>query len=311
MNRFTLSTGAIREAQERLARLGHDSQGDTPGVAGTRTTVALQAFQRQRGLRITGHLDAVTWDRLIEAGWALGDRLLFLSPEFQRGDDVAALQEALALLGFNPGRIDGIFGPLTAHALEEFQRNCALEPSSTLTRATLDELGRFASRAEGKKLVTEAHDHGTHLDEKRRRLVVVQGTGPLAQALCEQIAFVVPVESTGLASDAESSAWANREDAALLLSVRANSQLEGLELSYYASYQSFSSFGRRLATASAEFIAVRESVPVRISGMSLPILRETLMPTLVISLGDGYDSEVPLISEAIVTTIIGLFDRVR
>ena len=35
-----------------------------------------------------------------------------------RGDDVAELQVRLAQLGFNPGRIDGIFGPATADGAE-------------------------------------------------------------------------------------------------------------------------------------------------------------------------------------------------
>jgi len=51
-------------------------------------------------------------------------------PSQLRGDDVAELQVRLAQFGFNPGRIDGIFGVLTEEALNEFQRNCALEVSA-------------------------------------------------------------------------------------------------------------------------------------------------------------------------------------
>src|SRR5439155_7599350 len=43
-----------------------------------------------------------------------------------RGDDVSELQEALGALGFDAGRVDGILGPHTAAALEEFQRNAGL-----------------------------------------------------------------------------------------------------------------------------------------------------------------------------------------
>jgi N-acetylmuramoyl-L-alanine amidase len=43
-----------------------------------------------------------------------------------RGDDVAELQAMLARLGFDCGRVDGIFGPGTLRALEDFQRNCGL-----------------------------------------------------------------------------------------------------------------------------------------------------------------------------------------
>ena len=41
-----------------------------------------------------------------------------------RGDDVADLQSRLARLGFDCGRVDGILGPSTARALQEFQSNC-------------------------------------------------------------------------------------------------------------------------------------------------------------------------------------------
>jgi N-acetylmuramoyl-L-alanine amidase len=136
----------VTEAQRRLSQLGHDPFGDVTGVLGANTAVALQAFQRERGLAITGALDEVTWRRLLEAAWVLGDRLLYLDRPFQRGDDVAALQESLAKLGFNPGRIDGIFGPLTERALADFQRNCGDASSGVLNRASLQQLSRLSAR---------------------------------------------------------------------------------------------------------------------------------------------------------------------
>lgn len=39
-----------------------------------------------------------------------------------RGADVRAVQQQLADLGFNPGPVDGIYGPLTVDAVERFQR---------------------------------------------------------------------------------------------------------------------------------------------------------------------------------------------
>ena len=43
-----------------------------------------------------------------------------------RGDDVSDLQATLARIGFDCGRVDGIFGPRTSWALEDFQRNSGL-----------------------------------------------------------------------------------------------------------------------------------------------------------------------------------------
>jgi len=80
---------------------------DPPDLFGDETIALVEAFQRARGLSITGEIDDVTWTRLVEAGWRLGQRLLYLVHPYLRGDDVAELQVRLAQLGFNPGRIDG------------------------------------------------------------------------------------------------------------------------------------------------------------------------------------------------------------
>ena len=59
---------------------------------------------------MTGRCDELTWTALVEAGWTLGDRLLMITAPNLRGEDVAELQRILARLGFNCGRVDGIFG---------------------------------------------------------------------------------------------------------------------------------------------------------------------------------------------------------
>jgi len=95
-------------------------------VFGASTQQVLSAFQQQRGLHASGACDEPTWLALVEAGWSLGDRLLLLGAPQLRGDDVAQLQAALNHLGFDCGRPDGIMGPATARALEDFQRNSGL-----------------------------------------------------------------------------------------------------------------------------------------------------------------------------------------
>ena len=70
---------------------------------------ALRAFQQQRGLLVDGVVGDNTWRELVEAGYALGDRLLYLRVPNLRGDDVLALQVKLNLLGFNAGPERGIF----------------------------------------------------------------------------------------------------------------------------------------------------------------------------------------------------------
>ena len=63
-----------------------------------------------------------------------------------RGDDVAELQQRLCTLGFDTGRVDGIFGDATVRALDEFQRNAGLPVDGIVGGATLKELVRLESR---------------------------------------------------------------------------------------------------------------------------------------------------------------------
>ena len=61
----------------------------------------------------TASADARPGSALVEAGRRLGDRFLYRRSPMLRGDDVAELQQRLSALGFDTGRVDGIFGDLT------------------------------------------------------------------------------------------------------------------------------------------------------------------------------------------------------
>ncbi|MDX1469796.1 MAG: peptidoglycan-binding protein, partial [Acidimicrobiia bacterium] len=114
---------AVRDIQDRLANLGHESPDDARGIFGPSTTEAVKAFQGSRGLQVDGIVGPDTWRSLYEAGYRLGDRLLFMRRPMMRGEDVAELQSRLNSLGFDSGKVDGIYGPDTAAAVAEFQRN--------------------------------------------------------------------------------------------------------------------------------------------------------------------------------------------
>ena len=312
MTTFEASADIIQQAQDRLADLGYDDpSGDSPGVLGSRTSVALQAFQRQRGLTITGELDGETWNRLVEAGWHLGDRLLFLAAAALRGDDVAALQQALALLGFNPGRIDGIFGPLTEHALADFQRNCGLEATGVLTRVALQQLRSLASSAPDRQLVTVARDSTGVIADHRKRMIVVHGQGRLAALLVEQLHPALIVLSTGAHSDHEGAALANTKNAGLLLAIVESPTRVGVQIHYFESYRSHSVVGFELARAIANALVTHTELEVTVQGMALPILRETMMPALDIIVGANAAPQGDAIVAAIEKCAVLLFDKSR
>jgi N-acetylmuramoyl-L-alanine amidase len=282
----------VREVHERLGVLGYVSTSDAVEEFGEGTAAIVEAFQRARGLPITGVVDETTWERLIEAGWRLGQRLLFNREPKMRGDDVAELQVRLAQFGFNPGRIDGIFGPLTEEALRDFQRNCALDSSGTLTRSTLTELERLGSPRGERSLVTEARDlagfHGPPSGP-----LVIAGQSPLVALLAATCANDFKVEVLGDESPDVVAAYANDQGAAFVLSIQTLKHIDGIHIHYWASYRSHSRRGEQLANLIASACTRTSQLPrVDVTGMALPILRETKMITMHIEHGE--DSEATL-----------------
>lgn len=91
--------------------------------------IAVRNFQQDKGLSVDGIVGPETFRRLEEARWSLGDRVLIYTPgHLIHGDDVATLQRKLNDLGFDSGRVDGVFGVNTFKALQEFQKGLGLSP---------------------------------------------------------------------------------------------------------------------------------------------------------------------------------------
>ena len=112
----------MHDLQRRLSAAGFLAPGSAEdSTFCARTHAALLAFQDSYGLATTGECDEQVWSSLIEASWTLGERLLFLRSPNIRGDDVASLQSLLNRLGFDCGRVDGIYGPRTSEAVAEFR----------------------------------------------------------------------------------------------------------------------------------------------------------------------------------------------
>jgi len=146
----------VSDVQTRLHALGHElGREGVDGYFGPRTQLALRTFQQQRGLLADGVLGANTWRELVEAGYALGERLLYLRVPNFRGDDVLALQVKLNLLGFNAGPERGIFDNGVERAVIDFQRNAGLPVDGIVgdeTQRKLDALRKAESGGEGKKI---------------------------------------------------------------------------------------------------------------------------------------------------------------
>lgn len=248
---------------------------------------------------------------MIEAGWRLGQRLLYLSHLNLRGDDVAELQVRLAQFGFNPGRIDGIFGVLTEEALTDFQRNCALDANGTLTRATLIELTRMTSTHTARSLVTEARDRaGFH--EAPAGPLVIAGQSPLAPLLARSCARVLKVEVLGDDGPRVVADFANSNGAAFVISLQTFKHIDGVHLHYWASYRSHSRRGEQIASEIASVFNQAHDLPrVEVTGMALPILRETKMITLHIEHGNDQIETLEELAEVIASVLDEVIHRRR
>jgi N-acetylmuramoyl-L-alanine amidase len=295
----------VRELKERLSALSL-SPNLIDHVFDAETVALVEAFQRSRGLPLTGVVDLTTWERLEEARWQLGQRLLYLTRPQLRGDDVAELQVLLAQLGFNPGRIDGIFGTVSSGALCEFQRNCALEPCGTLTKASLLALRRVRATNANRSLVTDARDLAG-FDPLRIGSVLLCGEGPMVQGLARSLGDADLVRVLLETSQEEAAYAANTHDVALVLSFQTLEHVDGIHLHYWANYRSHSHRGEILASSLASFLAHLPDVPrVEVTGMALPILRETSMTTIHVE--HGSISEQVL--HQVITALEGVVEQV-
>lgn len=252
----------------------------------------MRAFQAARGLVESGDCDAETWRALVEASWQLGDRLLVLSAPNLRGDDVGELQALLAQIGFDPGRVDGIFGPATAHAVEDFQHNSGLVVdgiAGPVTIRALQVLNRQTGTGPGISALREL-EHLTATARSLAELRVVVGQFGGLSSLSRRLVRALRYRSaTVLASDepdaAAQAATANRFAAAAYVGFESRPGAQPV-VHYYRVPQFESAGGRALAERLATACATVPGLDAPgVQGMRLPVLRETRMPAVLVVVG--------------------------
>lgn len=149
---------AVEDVQRRLRVLGYELEVD--GEFGERTRVAVEAFREKARLPKGDTVDDLTWSALVDASFALGDRVLYLRMPYFHGGDVEQLQQILDVLGFISGGADGIFGAHTEQALREFQSSVGLVDDGIAGNTTYEAIGRLRHAWDGKAPVSsDADDH--------------------------------------------------------------------------------------------------------------------------------------------------------
>ena len=280
---------AVRDLQQRLTAAGFEVPPGEHGSFGPGTADALRGFQHARGLEPDGRCGRQSWAALVEAGWQLGDRLLYLRRPMLRGDDVGELQRRLGALGFDAGRVDAIFGPDTDRALREFQRNGALTTDGVCgpdVLAALRRLGDRAARDEGVAGVRERARLRDAPRELLERRVVIGDSGGL-DALAAAITRGLHDEGARVAvlhhpDPSQQAAQANEFDAEVYVGLTLGDPPGRVD--YYATTGFESVGGHRAADLLGAELA-ELGLPLRPpQGMRLPVLRETRMPAVLVHL---------------------------
>jgi N-acetylmuramoyl-L-alanine amidase len=270
---------------------------------------AVKAFQQSRGLTVTGVVDEQTSQTLEEARWKLGDRTLSLTlPKLMRGDDVAQLQSRLSELGFNCGRVDGIFGPLTEKAVQEFQKSAGIKVDGRCGASTVMSMMRLMKVVSGgapAQLREQVAREGRGPALAGKVIVLDPGsqcadpaiTFDIAQRLEGRlIALGVTVFLTRSAStnptDQERIDRANNTGADLVISFAIdtykNENAHGVATYYYGAdaHGVHSVVGERFATLVQREITARTDLSnCRTHAKTWDLLRRTKAPTVRIDLG--------------------------
>jgi N-acetylmuramoyl-L-alanine amidase len=284
----------VRDIQSRLRALGYATEGDESGVFGDSTRQAIADFQRSRGLPIDGLVGPDSWRSLVDAGYQLGERLLYHRVPMMRGDDISELQARLNSLGFDSDKVDGIFGPATLTGLLDFQHNRGLAEDGIagelvatelrLVGGTSQKLGREAVRERQwlQSLPDSIAGQKIYIDPECRTDDEAAATwrAAIAAATSMRLAGGQPILSRSIDTMPDPSVRAQRAN-------RLNVDLvvgffvpqDGDEgVLYFSSEHSRSEAGMAIATAVAE----RLEIPT--AGRTMPMLKTTRSPAVVVSI---------------------------
>jgi N-acetylmuramoyl-L-alanine amidase len=262
---------------------------------------------------------AETWRTLVEAGYRLGDRLLWHTRRMMRGDDVLELQHRLNQLGFDAGLEDGIFGPLTQAAVEEFQRNVGVDVDGVAGPGTVEALRRLhrdhqsggvavrlrerewmrrlATRgiAGARVLIDPARGSGDPGHVGPSGVTEAEITWSVAQRLVARLsargaqALLSRGPHTG-PSASDRARLANEQGVDVVLSIAVNALdtpvAQGSTTCYFGAPHFVSEGGRRLAELVQDAVVADGWLPDgRTHPMTWALLRETRMPAVVVEPG--------------------------
>ena len=260
---------------------------------------------------------------LDEARWKLGDRSLNLQPSpMMRGDDVAALQSRLTEMGFNCGRVDGIFGGITESAVKEFQKSVGVKVDGKCGPATIIALLRLtkivsggapaalresaAQKNRGPALANKVIvlDPGSESHEAEIVYDIAQRIEGRLLALGASVFLTRGTQNNP--SEAERISFTNKSSADLLISLHVdhhkNPQARGVATFFYGSDQHgiHSIVGEKFASlVQREVCARTDFINCRTHAKTWDSLRLTKAPAVRVDLGySSNESDATRLSQA-------------
>ena len=126
----------VANLQRQLKHAGFDP-GKIDGEFGPHTKKALEGFQAKHNIPVDGVASPKVWKALGGEKGPIPGELKFGS----RGQHVKDLQRELKHAGFDPGGVDGVFGPHTQAAVKAFQKSHGLTADGVVGHHTWGKLG--------------------------------------------------------------------------------------------------------------------------------------------------------------------------
>ncbi|MBM3708247.1 MAG: hypothetical protein FJW69_07940 [Actinobacteria bacterium] len=306
----------VVDVQRRLKLLGYDlGKSEIDGIIGPETKEAVKKFQQDRGIVVTGFVDEETWQELVDAGYKIGDRLLYLKQPPFRGDDVKTLQLWLKTLGFYKSDENGIFCDKTQKALIEFQKNMNILADGIFGESTLQYFSNLRRILDSQKsssypfikesirskelgVIKVLLDYGENINDMKSDIKFFKDKIYICKSIsnfCRDLLLSSGIESAVTVSEFGNSSlflhdrivYANKSNADILISLNlgfsSDAGANGSSCYYFKGVKSYSETGKIIANLIQDrLVASLNFLDCRVHGASYSILRETTMTAVVV-----------------------------